>query len=347
MPRIRARGKKAERQGRRGRKEKVKKLRNVWSASFAVLLLSVGTLAAAQTYPVKAIRFIVPFAPGGGVDLIGRIMSQKLTEAWGQSVVVDNRSGGGGNIGTDMVAKAPPDGYTLLMGYVGNLAINPFLFKDLPYDSLKDFAPVTLAATAPNMLVAHPSVPAGSVKELVALAKAKKAALNYASAGNGTVGHMVAELFKIESGTQIVHIPYKGNGAAITDVLAGQVQIMFSAPAAVIPHVRAGKLRALAVASAKREPAMADVPTFAETGYPAVEAQAWYGVLSTAGTPQAVVAKLNQEIVRIMQSSDVKERLATQGYNVVTGTPAQFKELIRIDLAKWQKVVKASGAHID
>ena len=316
-------------------------------APLVVLLLAGGNTGWAQNYPVKAIRFIVPFAPGGGVDLIGRTLSQKLTELWGQPVDVDNRSGGGGNIGTDMVAKAPPDGYTLLMGYVGNLAINPFLFKDLTYDALKDFAPVTLAATAPNMLVAHPSVAAGSVKELVALAKAKKTALNYASAGNGTVGHMVAELFKIETGTQIVHIPYKGNGAAITDVLAGQVQIMFSAPAAVIAHVRAGKLRALAVASAKRESAMADVATFAETGYPAVEAQAWYGVLSTAGTPKAVIAKLNTEIVRIMQSLEVKDRLATQGYNVITGTPEQFREVMRTDLAKWQKVVKASGASVD
>ncbi len=312
---------------------------NAWLGSLAVLLLLAGTHAWGQNYPVKPIRFVVPFAPGGGVDLLGRIVSQKLIEAWGQPVVVDNRSGGGGNIGTDMVAKAPPDGYTLLMGYVGNLAINPFLFKDLPYDALKDFAPITLAATAPNMLVAHPSVPASSVKELVALAKAKKTALNYASGGNGTVGHMVAELFKIETGTQIVHIPYKGNGAAITDVLAGQVQIMFSAPAAVIQHARAGKLRALAVASVKREAVMADVPTFAETGYPAVEAQAWYGVLSTAGTPKEVIARLNQEIVRIMHSPDVRERLATQGYNVVTGTPEQFRELIRTDLAKWQKVV--------
>ena len=324
-------------------------------AMIVTISLSAWTLALAQpavtgsgqTYPSKPVRFIVPFSPGGGVDLLGRVISQKLTETWGQSMVVDNRSGGGGNIGTDMVAKAPPDGYTLLIGYVGNLAVNPFLFKDLPYNSLRDFAPITMAATAPNMLVVHPSVAAGSVKELVALATSKKATLNYASAGNGTVGHMVAELFKMETATQIVHIPYKGNGAAITDVLAGQVQMMFSAPGAVIQQVRAGKLKGLAVASAKREATMPDIPTFAEAGFPAVEAQAWYGVLSTAGMPRVLIDKLNKEIVRILQLPDVREKLLAQGYNVVTSTPEQFRELIKTDLAKWQRVVKASGAHVD
>ncbi len=303
--------------------------------------------ALAQGYPAKPIRFIVPFAPGGGVDLIARTIGQKLGETWGQSVVVDNRSGGGGNIGTDMVAKAPPDGYTLLMGYVGNLAINPFLFRKLPYDPLKDFAPITIAATAPNVLVAYPSLPANSVKELLVLAKSKPGALNYASAGNGTVGHLVAELFKTETGTQITHIPYKGNGPALTDVLAGQVQLMFAAPGAVIQHVRSGKLKALAVASPKREPGMSEVATFAEAGYPTIEASGWYGVLTAAGTPRQIIDKLNQEIVRTMQLPDVKERLAMHGYAAVTSTPQQFRELIRSDLVKWEKVVKASGARVD
>ncbi|MBI4191589.1 MAG: tripartite tricarboxylate transporter substrate binding protein [Betaproteobacteria bacterium] len=325
-------------------------MRTIRISGLAWLVMSVFSSVAtawAQNYPTKPIRFIVPFAPGGGVDLIGRTIGQKLNEAWGQPVVVDNRGGGGGNIGTDMVAKAPPDGHTLLMGYVGNLAINPFLFKKLPYDPLKDFSPITLAATAPNVLVAHPSLPANSVKELVALAKAKPNALNYASAGNGTVGHMVAELFKTETATQITHIPYKGNGPALTDVLAGQVPLMFSAPGAVLAHVRAGKLKALAVASARREPGLSDVPTFAEFGYPTVEAQAWYGVLTAAGTPKDIVAKLNRDVVRIMQLPDVKERLAAHGYQSVTNTPEQFRELIRTDLVKWEKVVKASGAHVD
>lgn len=316
------------------------------------LLVAVGWLciahpALAQNYPAKPIRFVVPFAPGGGVDLIARTIAQKLSDTWGQSVVVDNRGGGGGNTGTDMVAKALPDGYTLLMGYVGNLAINPFLFRKLPYDSLKDFAPIALTATAPNVLVAHPSLPANSVRELVALAKARPGALNYASAGNGTVGHLVAELFKTETGVQITHIPYKGNGPALTDVLGGQVQLLFAAPGAVIQHARAGKLRALAVASPRREPSMSEVATFAEAGFPTIEAYGWYGVLAPAGTPEEIIGRLHTEIVRIMRSPDVKERLATHGYDAVTSTPQQFRELIRTDLAKWEKVVKASGAHVD
>lgn len=301
----------------------------------------------AQQYPTKPIRFVVPFSPGGGVDLIGRTIGQKLSEAWGQPVVVDNRGGGGGNIGTDMVAKAPPDGYTLLMGYVGNLAINPFLFSKLPYDPVKDFAPITLAATAPNVLVAHPSLPAASVKALVALAKSKPGELNYASAGNGTVGHMVAELFKTVTGIDIVHVPYKGNGPALIDVLGGQVRLMFSAPGAVLAHIRAGRLRGLAVASTTRPAGLGHIPTFAETGYPAVEATAWYGVLVPAGTPPAIVTKLGKEIVRIMQLPDVKERLARHGYDVTTNSPAEFAAFLKADLVKWERVVKASGARID
>lgn len=303
--------------------------------------------AAAQQYPTKPIRFIVPFAPGGGTDLLGRTIAQRLSDAWGYPVVVDNRAGGGGNIGTDMVAKSPPDGYTLLMGYVGNLAINPFLFKSLPYDALRDFSPVTLAATAPNVLVAHPSVAAKSVKELVALAHTKPGALNYASAGNGTVGHMVAELFKTVTDTNIVHVPYKGNGAAIADVLGGQVQLMFSAPGSVLHHLKSGKLKALATASTTRPAGLEDVATFAEAGYPAVEASAWYGVLAPARTPTHVIHKLHGELVRILATPDVKERFATHGYDAVSCTPQAFVQLIRSDLAKWQKVVKASGARVD
>jgi len=318
----------------------------VVAAAVVGCLLAPGV--AGQAYPNKPVRFIVPFAPGGGVDLIGRTLAQKLTEAWGQPVVVDNRGGGGGNIGTDMVAKALPDGYTLLMGYVGNLAINPFLFKNLPYDPVKDFAPASLAATAPNVLVAHPSVAAKSVKELVSLAKSKPGGLNYASAGNGTVGHMVAELFKTVTDTQVVHIPYKGNGAAIADILAGNVQLLFGAPAALISHVRSGRLRALATAGNTRAKGLEDVPTFAEAGFPAVEASAWYGVLLPARTPAPIVAKVHADIVRILDMPDVRTRLTNSGYEpIVSETPAAFAQVIKNDLAKWQKVVKASGATVD
>ena len=312
-----------------------------------VLALAWAAPALAQQYPNKPIRLIVPFAAGGGTDLLGRTLAQKLNEAWGQPVLVDNRAGGGGNIGTDAVAKAPPDGYTLLMGYVGNLAINPYLFRSLPYDSVRDFAPVTLAATAPNVFVAHPSLPTKTVKDVVALAKAKPGALNYASAGNGTVGHMVAELFKTVTHVNIVHVPYKGNGAAITDVLGGHVQLMFSAPGTVINHIKSGKLRGIAVASAQRVNGLENVPTFAEAGFPAVEATAWYGVLAPANTPRPIVDKLHSELARILKLPDVKERLATEGYDATSCTPEEFTQLIKTDLAKWQKVVKASGAHVD
>lgn len=313
----------------------------------ALVALAANGVVLGQPYPSRPIRLIVPFSPGGGTDMLARTIAQKLNESWGQPVVVDNRAGGSGNIGTDMVAKALPDGYTILMGYVGNLAINPSLYRTLPYDAVKDFAPVTLAATAPNVLVAHPSVAAKSVKELVALAKASPDRLNYASAGNGTVGHMVAELFKTATGTSIVHVPYKGNGAAIADILGGNVQLMFSAPASVIHHVKARKLNGLATTSPQRLPGLDEVPTFAEVGYPAIDGLAWYGLLLPGGTPAPIVTKLHRELARIILLPDVQSRFATQGYDAVTSTPQEFAQLIRHDLAKWRKVVKASGARVD
>ena len=303
--------------------------------------------AAAQIYPAKPIRLIVPFAPSGGTDLLARTLALKLTEAWGIGVVVDNRAGGSGNTGTDMVAKSQPDGYTLLMGYVGNLAINPFLFRRLPYDSVKDFAPVTLAATAPNVLVAHPSLAVAGVKDVIALLRANPDKFNYASAGNGTVGHMVAELFKTSTATRITHIPYKGNGAAITDTLAGNVQFMFSAPATVLQHIKGGRLRGIATSSSRRVHGLDEVPTFTEAGHPAVQALAWYGVLAAGGTPSAIVTRLNGELVRILHVRDVRERFAGLGYDAAGSTPAEFADLIKTDREKWQKVVKASGARVD
>jgi tripartite-type tricarboxylate transporter receptor subunit TctC len=303
-----------------------------------------ASVSAQQTYPLKPIRMIVPYAPGGGNDLIGRNIAQKLNEAWGQPVIVENRTGGSGNIGTDFVAKAAPDGYVLLVGYVGNFAINPFLFGSLPFDPVRDFTPITLAAAFTNLLVAHPSLPVKSVKDLVAFAKARPGQVNYASAGIGAVGHMTAELLATTAQIRIQHIPYKGNGAAIADVLGGQVPLIFSAPGAVIGHVRTGRLRALATASTRRPPGLEDVPTFAEAGYPGVEASGWFAVFGPAGLPRPLVERINAEIVRSLKASDVHTRLTNAGYEPATSTPEQLAEFLKSELVKWSKVVKASGA---
>ena len=303
--------------------------------------------AAPVDYPVKSIRFIVPFAPAGGSDMIARLVALRLTEAWGQPVVVDHRPGGSGALGGTIVKSSPKDGYTLLLCTSSTHAISPNLYKDPPYNPSKDFDAVILAATAPNVLVAHASVPANSVKELIALAKAKPGSLNYASPGTGTVGHMAAELFKSVTGTDIVHVPYKGSGSAQADLLGGHVQLMFSGPGAVIQQVHAKKLKALAVATTKRAIGLEEVPTFAEVGYPAMEASNWYGILTTAGAPKPVIDKLNREITRILMLPDTKERFLTQGYEPTSMSPADFQAKIRNDNAKWAKVVKASGMQLE
>jgi len=312
--------------------------------ALAVSIAASASAQAQQAYPAKPIRIIVGFSPGGGVDLIGRTIAQKLNEAWGQPAIVENRTGAGGNIGTDFVAKAAPDGYTLLMGYVGNLAINPFLFSKLPYDPVRDFTPVALAAVSTNLLVSHPSLPIRNVKELVALAKSRPDQINYASAGVGAVGHMAAELLATTAGIRLQHIPYKGNGAAIADVLAGQVPLIFSAPGAVVHHVRSGRLRGIATASTRRPPGLQDIPTFAESGFPAVEASAWFAIFGPAGLPQSVVERLNAEIVRSLKLPEIHTRLTNAGYDPMPSTPGELAELLKSDLVKWSKVVKASGA---
>jgi tripartite-type tricarboxylate transporter receptor subunit TctC len=280
------------------------------------------------------------------VDFVGRTVAQKLGETWNHPVIVENRPGAGTNIGSELVARAAPDGYTLLVGGVPNTA-NMTLIRKMPYDVVKDFAPVCRLTTAPNVLVVHPSVPARSVKELVALAKAHRGELTYASAGVGSSNHLSGELFRIMAGVDIVHVPYKGGGAAVTDLLAGQVSMYFSTTPSSMPFVRAGRLRALAVTSARRSPIVPDVPTIAESGLPGYEQSAWHGIFAPAGTPAAIVGKLNDELVRILRLPEIAERLAAQGVDVVASSPAELAAFVRQDVAKYAKLVKTAGIRVD
>jgi tripartite-type tricarboxylate transporter receptor subunit TctC len=289
------------------------------------------------------VRFIVPFAPGGSTDTLARTLAQRLSEALGQQFVVDNRSGGNGNIGTELVARAAADGQTILLGYIANLGIGPSLYAKLPFDPVKDFAPITLLAVSPNILVAHPSLPVKSVRELVAYAKANPQKVNYASAAVASLGHLAGELLNSSAGIQMQHVPYKGSGQAVIDLLAGQIQIMFSGMSSVMPHIKGGKLRPLAVTGAQRSPAAPDVPTIAEGGYPGFEASAWYAVLAPAGTADKVVARLNQEIVHALKLPGVRERLENVGFELVGGTPDACATYMRSEITKWSRVVKASG----
>ena len=324
-------------------KSKARIARIALAAAFAAS----AACAVAQPYPSQPIKIIVPFTAGGTTDILARTIGQKLGEAWKQPVIVENKPGAGGNIGADSVAKARPDGYTLLMGTIGTQAINQSLYAKMPYDSTRDFAPITLVAIVPNMLVVHPSVPAKSVAELVQLAKSKPGELNFASSSTGGSPHLSGEMFKQMTGANIVHVPYKGSAPAVTDLLGGQVSMMFDNMPSVLPHVKAGKLRALGVTSARRSPAAPDIPTIAESGVPGYEVDSWFGLLAPAGTPKEIVAKLSAEIVRILQMPDVNERLAQQGAVPVGNTPEQFAEHIARETAKWAKVVKTSGAKVD
>ena len=313
----------------------------------AVALLFPGTLAAqTDTYPSRPIKIVVAFTAGGTTDIIARIVGRKLTDAWGQQVIIDNRPGAGGNLGSNVVAKAPPDGYTLLIGSVGPLAINATLYPNMPYDHLKDFVPICLVASVPNMLVVHPSVPVHSVKDLVDLARAKPGSLNYGSTGNGTTGHLSGELMNERAGINLVHVPYRG-ATAVTDLLGGQVQLMFATIPSVIQHVRAGTLRAIAVTSSRRSPALPEIPTIAETGYPDFEAGSWFGFVAPTGTPEPIVRKLHAQIAAIVRMPDINEQLASQGADPVGSTPEEFGQYMRSETAKWAKVVKASGIRLE
>ena len=313
-----------------------------------VAIASATPLAAvAQAYPAKPVRFIIPFPPGGATDILGRILGQKLGETLGQQFIVDNRGGASGNLGLELAAKAPPDGYTVTIGQAANLAINLSLMGKLPYDPVRDFTPITMIATSPNLLVVHPSLPVKSMKDLVALAKAKPGALNYASSGNGSPGHLAAELFKQIAGIQMTHIPYKGAGPALTDVVAGHAQLYFTAPISAQPFVKGGRLRMVAVTTAKRSPSLPDVPTVAESGYPGMDVASWWALLAPAGTPKDVIARLHTETVKILGTNDMRERLAAQGADAAPGSPEQLGAYIKSEIANWAKMVKTTGVKID
>jgi tripartite-type tricarboxylate transporter receptor subunit TctC len=304
-------------------------------------------LSSAQSYPTKPIRLVVPFPPGGAVDIVARVVGQALSEAWGQQVVVDNRPGAGAIIGTDLVAKAAPDGYTLLMASVGMLTINPSLYTKLPYDPIKDFNPVILVGGTPCILVVHPALPPNSVKEFIAYAKSKPGQLNVASAGSGNITHLVAEVFRTQTGIEWVHVPYKGSAPALTDLLGGQVQLMFDVMLSALPHVKAGRLKALAVTSIKRFPQLPDLVTLDESGLPGFNVSSWWGVAAPAGTPKEIIAKLNGEVNKSLGTPKVKERLLSLGAEPIGGTPEQFSKHIQEEIVKWAKAVRSSGAKVD
>jgi tripartite-type tricarboxylate transporter receptor subunit TctC len=314
--------------------------------TLATLGASLPLPVAAQSYPSKPVRLILPFPPGGATDLLGRAIAQKLSDNMGQQFVAENRPGAGGNIGAEAVAKSPPDGYTLLLG-APSLAISPSLYTKLNYDPLRDLAPIALVASIPNVVIVNAEVPARTLKELIELARAQPGKLNYGSGGAGTSNHLAGELFKSMTSTQIVHVPYKGVETAMLGMLSGQVQIVIMGLPPALPHINSGKLRALAAVSKERLARLPDVPTVAEAGLPDFQVDTWYGILAPAGTPPEIITRLNRELVKAMQSSDMKERLDAMVVQPLTSTPEGFADMLKAETAKWAKVVKDSGAKVD
>lgn len=301
----------------------------------------------AQTYPSKPVRFISPYAPGGGTDTMARVLAQKLSENLGRQVIVENRPGGGGIVGTEAVAKAPPDGYTILLGSKGPLTVNPALYAKLPYDTLRDLAPISLISIVPAVLAVHPSLSVNSVKELIALARSRPGELTFSSSGNGGSGHLSGEQFAALAGTRMVHVPYRGTGPATTAVLSGEVTLSFGNMVALMPHVQAGRLKALGVTSAKRVSAAPQLPTVAEGGLRGYEYVTWYGVLAPAGTPRDIIGRLNAELVKIARQPDMKEKLTGEGGDVVGSTPEEFAAYIKSELASSAKLVKSANVRPD
>jgi tripartite-type tricarboxylate transporter receptor subunit TctC len=302
-----------------------------------------AAFAQASTYPNKPVRLVVGVPPGGATDLVARLVAEQLSKQTGQQFVVDNRGGAGGNIGAENVAKSPPDGYTLFLGPIGTMAINPFVYAKMPFDPVKDFAPISQLTSIPIVMIVHPSVPAKDVREFIAFAKANPGKVNFASGGNGTQTHISGEMLKSLAGVDMTHIPYKGNGPAMIDLLAGRVLVMFDQISSALPHVRAGKLNALGVTTAKRSAVAPDIPTLAETGLPTFEATTWHGLFAPAGTPRDVIAKLNAETVKALSSPELIEKFKTNGIDPVSSSPEQFAALLKSELQRWGDVVKAAG----
>jgi tripartite-type tricarboxylate transporter receptor subunit TctC len=313
-----------------------------------LMLYSVASFPiAAADYPVKAVRLVVPFAAGGSTDLLARNVAQRLNEAWKQPVVVDNRAGGGGIVGSEHVMKSAPDGYTLLLGTVTTHAVSVSLYRKLPFDPQRDFAPITEIAIIPQLLSVHPSIPVRSVKELVALARARPNELNYGTAGAGSASHMAMELLQSMAKVKMVHVPYKGTGPALVELLGGHLGLMFDVIMTSLPHLQTGKLRTLGVSSLQRSPITPDVPTIAESGYPGYEAIVWFGLFAPAGTPTDVVRKINEETARTLKSVKMREVLASQGLEVVASSPADFANRVSAEVAKWRKVIQEAGIKLD
>ncbi|MGZ5137880.1 MAG: Bug family tripartite tricarboxylate transporter substrate binding protein [Burkholderiales bacterium] len=316
--------------------------------SALLLVLAFTTSEAiAQAYPAKIVRLVIPFPPSGGSDVIARILVPKFAEALGQQVLVDNRSGANGNVGTEIVARSAPDGYTLLFNGSGTLAINPSLYEKLPYDAVRDFAPISLVVLQPHVLVVHPSVPARSVKELIALAHAQPGKLNFASSGSGSLAHLAGEMFKMMGRVDMVHVPYKGAAPSLVDLVAGHVHLVFSSSPSVMPQVRTHRLRALAVTTAKRVAAMPELPTIVESGLPALIITGWYGLLAPAGTPGNITVRLNSDIVSTLRQSDVRQKLIDLGLEIETSTPQGFGDFVKAEIAKYAKVVRSANIRVD
>jgi tripartite-type tricarboxylate transporter receptor subunit TctC len=323
-------------------------MERIWRIIVAAVACTCAALpAAAQQYPARAIRMVIGFPPGGGTDIVGRIVAQKLSDALGQQVLPDNRGGASGQIATELVAKAPADGYTLLMAHISALSILPSLVPKLPYDPSRDFAPVSLAAIAPNLLVVHPSLPVKTVKELIALARARPGQLQFSSVGSGSIQHLAGEMFKLQTKVHMLHVPYKGAGQSIIDLVSGQIHMDFGTIPPALPHVKAGRLRPVAVTSEKRFSVLPEIPTIAESGVPGFDMSTWWGLVAPGGVPKEIVARLHGETAKLLRDKDVKDRLANVGADPVGNSPEEFGAFIRAERAKYAKVVKEAQIKLD